>query len=66
MNLRELIMGAAASADLHSDGYAINDLIEFERSWTNLLDTNLEDLHLSRLDLEEQESDYLSIGGTKF
>ena len=65
MNLRELIMATAASADLHSDGYDINDLIEFEQTWSNLLDTQLEDLHLSRLDLEEQERDFLNIGSTK-
>lgn len=65
MNLRELIMAAAASADLHSDGYMMNDLIEFEQTWSDLLDTQLEDLHLSRLDLEEQERDFLNIGGIK-
>lgn len=65
MKLQELIMAAAASADLHSDGYAMNDLIEFEQTWSDLLDTQLEDLHLSRLDLEEMEKDYLCIGGQK-
>ena len=40
-------------------------LQEFAHTWQDLLDAQLEDLHLSRLDLEEQESDYLSIGGVK-
>lgn len=40
-------------------------IIEFAHTWQDLLDTQLEDLHLSRLDLEEHERDYLSIGGQK-
>lgn len=65
MKLRELIMMAGAYADLRWNDYAMNDIIEFERTWTDLLDTNLEDLHLSKLNLEEQDYDYLSIKGVK-
>ena len=43
----------------------LNDIQEFAHTWQDLLGTQLEDLHLSKLDLEEQESDYLSIGGVK-
>lgn len=41
------------------------DIQEFSKTWDNLLDVQLEDLHLSRLDLEEQERDFLNIEGTK-
>lgn len=41
------------------------DIKEFEKTWHDLLDTQLEDLHLSRTDLDEMEKDFLSIGGVK-
>ena len=47
------------------DAATLDSVLDFAKTWNALLDTSLEDLHLSRLDLEEQESDYLSIGGCK-
>ena len=43
----------------------LEDIQEFEHTWHDLLDTQLEDLHLSRLDLEGMEKDFISIGGLK-
>lgn len=43
----------------------LGEINGFTKTWHDLLDSQLEDLHLSRQDLEEQERDYLSIGGTK-
>lgn len=42
-----------------------DEIVMFSVSWYDLLNTSLEDLHLSRLDLDEQERDYLSIEGSK-
>lgn len=41
------------------------DIKEFRETWRDLLDTQLEDLHLSRLDPDGMEKDFLSIGGYK-
>lgn len=43
----------------------INELTEFIDRWSGLLNTPLEDLHLSRLDLDGMEKDFLSISGYK-
>lgn len=67
MNLAHLIDLArwASAMDEYSTLEEYEDIKDFAKTWHDLLDTQLEDLHLSRLDLEEQESDYLSIGGCK-
>ena len=42
-----------------------DEITMFSECWYELLNTSLEDLNLSRLDLDEQEQDFLSIGGQK-
>ena len=37
----------------------------FTETWSNLLDVQLENLRLSRLDLDGMEQDFISIGGYK-
>ncbi len=64
MKMKDLINYAIAGRR-SGDVEALDAIIEFYQTWYNLMETPLEDLHLSRLDLEEQESDYLSIGGQK-
>lgn len=41
----------------------LGEIKEFTKTWNNLLDVQLEDIHLSRLDLEDK--DFVSIGGIK-
>lgn len=43
----------------------ITDISLFTDRWSDLLDTPLEDLHLSRLDLDEMERDYMQLTGCK-
>lgn len=63
MKLKELIKyaynGACASIP------AMTDIESFREQYYDLLDTPLEDLHLTRLDLDEMEKDYMNIGGCK-
>jgi len=62
MKLKDLLTYAIAGAGTVEE---MNEITMFYECWYDLQDTSLEDLNLSRLDLEEQESDYLSIGGQK-
>ena len=64
MMLRDLLAYAVVGAPT-GDIATLDEILGFYETWYNLTDTPLEDLHLSRLDLEEQERDYLSIGGQK-
>lgn len=67
MNLAHLVDLArwAAAMDEYSSFDDYEDIKDFAKTWHDMLNVELEDLHLSRLDLEEQERDFLNIGGIK-
>ena len=64
MKLIDLLTYAIAGSP-SGDLAALDEITMFSECWYDLLDTSLEDLNLSRLDLDEQERDYLSIEGSK-
>lgn len=63
MSLRDVMIMAANTAADTGKRSELMEIFTLCDQWNELLDTPLEDLHLSRLDLDEMQKDYCSIPG---
>ena len=65
ITLQELLSAAADYYLKHNRDNELVELLGVTDQWYDLLDTPLEDLHLSRLDLDGMEKDFVSINGSR-